>query len=762
MKEFGKLFFIAALIFGLAFGDASLLRAQSAGSGEFTLEEITVTAQKREENLQKVATTMEVITGADIQETAKNDLSEILSSVANVIVNQSTDGLRVSLRGMVQDSYPWQGLQTKSPTVALNTDGVYSNRNPSGQNMFDIERVEVLYGPQSTMYASASPGGIVNIITSNPKLNEFEGSGTIEYGNYSLLHFEGVVNAALGDKWAIRTGFTSSVREGYLTNGADDENSRVARVKVLYQPNDKIGIVLTGEEERSTGQGFLGVVAFVNQDDVDNPWESEDPVQTPRENKKQKLNMRIDADLGIGDLVLLPSWSTKDSLRVTSTNDDLDGPFGPGTEVGLLEIYDTGETTEKGFEARMTSKDGSFIKWIAGANYYKSTDISFNTEYANSELTVTGHRTSYQKTKVIYANVTYPVTDTFRLNLGSRYTWDINEVASIAWNWEDGVSSVREDEGAAQKYNHPDFKAGVEYDLAENSMLYADWSSSYRTNGGTTYQPPEELKAYTVGMKNRFFANKFQANISAYFYDYTNKFALAGVMTVTDANGNGIRDYIDANENGVHDPGEEYTENQNRPDSDARQVGDQEIYGVDLQTSTILTSHDEVDLSVSYNKKTWTRLYFDYWDITNSIGIPDLDYSGKTSTYAPTWNVQLTYSHNFLLPNDMGTITARLESKYQSEYRMEIPEYRVGLTSATDDTIYRVWILPYIMQEGYTISNFSAIYANSDGNLTFTAYVKNITNYAVKRAIRDIASSGVQTLMLDAPRTYGVVMTIKF
>jgi outer membrane receptor for ferrienterochelin and colicin len=145
-KLFG--FFVVLTLFA-----GSILCANQTGFAQeddgFMLEEITVTAQKREENKQKVAIAMEVLAGEDLEATGKNDLSEILENISSIIVNKTGSNLRVSLRG-ISDDQGDGSVQISTPTVAVNTDGIMSNRQKSGTGLFDIERVEVLYGPQST------------------------------------------------------------------------------------------------------------------------------------------------------------------------------------------------------------------------------------------------------------------------------------------------------------------------------------------------------------------------------------------------------------------------------------------------------------------------------------------------------------------------------------------------------------------------------------------------------------------------------------
>lgn len=122
----------AVMGFGMIIGDITYVSAQD--TDEFTLEEITVTAQKREENQQKVPIAMEVISGDEIKELGKNDIEQILGNISSAIVNKAGSNLRISLRG-ISDDQPENRVQVSSPTVAVNMDGVMSNRQQSGQGL---------------------------------------------------------------------------------------------------------------------------------------------------------------------------------------------------------------------------------------------------------------------------------------------------------------------------------------------------------------------------------------------------------------------------------------------------------------------------------------------------------------------------------------------------------------------------------------------------------------------------------------------------
>lgn len=732
--------FIGCIVYGIP----SAVIAEDNEEDQFVLEEIVVTAQKQEQNQQRVPITMEIVSGEGIKKYGKTDIEEILSGVSGVLINKASDGLRISIRGVSNDA-----PQSSTPTVGLNRDGVYSNRKSSGSDLFDVERVEVLYGPQGTLYASSTPGGIVNVVTASPKLDKYETYGLLEIGNYNLVHTEGAVNVPINDVLAVRTAFFTSVRDGYLSNGGDDEDSKSARMRVLYTPTDKLTFLFSGEISKTSAYGLSGVVGFEKQDKTDNPWTSEDD-ETPTAGHQTvpKYYGEITYDFNVGTLTVVPNYMETDSSTTTT---EVSGSSEVTTKTASGE-------KEKGVEVRFSSHPESRLDWIVAFNMYnlESWSESYGTDGSWNV------NTNEQETTAFFGNITYPITDTFRLNGGVRVGQDSNDTYNATYpNRHDPSSSEPGVDITSMDYDSPDFKFGMEYDLAESSMLYTSWSSSYRTQGGAFDSngdpfPPEELDAYTIGAKNRFLDNRLQVNAALWYYAYDNYLATDLVNTISQKDVNEDGDYDDTD---VYDSdtGGTRDETLSIRDENAKQVGSLNMMGADLSMSAVITSQDLFNLSIAYLKAEYDKLYFDYYDVTNSLGIPDMDYSGKEKTFSPEWTISADYQHEFNLPNG-GVFTTRIDTRYQSSYQMTFNTLRFYLND--DFTGKIVDITGYTTQEAYFLSNASATYRPPEGKWTLTGYVNNIEDYAVKKSYL-MAPSG-NTLVIGSPRTYGVVYKVRF
>lgn len=761
MKKISVGMLIAVLLTGLAIGTAPCIFAQEdTASDEFMLEEITVTAQKREENQQKVPLAMEVVSGEDLVTMGRNNVDEILKDVANVAINTAADGMRIAMRGLADDGNVMDSQHVTGQTVAVNIDGTYNNMSNAGQNLFDLERVEVLFGPQSTMYGSNAPGGIVNVVTASPKTDKFSGNASIEYGSYNLLNLQGVLNVpVVQDKFAIRLAANKSQQDSFVGSDVKNADSTAARLKALWEPTEDFSFTVTGNWSENANGGMMGgaVVPFVNQDDTDDPWTASDSEEGNTNDQETKgISANADWSTQYGTISLVPSYneSKSEGTRVTSSED----PPGSGNFITKTS-FRTDSNTQKGAELRMTNApEFELFQWIFGGTWYESEQLTTN-DYEDPSY-VDETRTTTQDKKALYANITYPVWfhDKLALSFGYRRSWDENNSSS--------TGSRSETSGNPKSYSKPDLKFGFEYDAGENMMYYGSYASSYRSGDAMAmpdadgnYPDPEELDAYTLGAKSRWFDNRLQVNVSAFYYDYTNKlctgFKEATGLTEEDLSDTDIlgvatddrgNPSVELEPDGQYptmdpdDPTQVYEFQINDPNSQG--TGAFKSMGVDLQTTWVITSKDRLNVNVSYLNAEWKTLHFHYY---YSMYWPDEDYEGVTPTNSPEWSITASYEHNFML-GSLGTLTPRIDMQHKTEMSM------VWNPADKDPEGYG-------QQEAYYMWDASANFQNSSGKWSLSAYVKNITNYAVKRSYMGMMD---YSLMIGDPRTVGAIFSVNF
>lgn len=740
----------------------------SASQGEVVIETVTVTAEKHSQNLQDVAGSVLALSGADLMKESRLDLDTVLQQVPNVLVEGGPSGFLVSMRGVSEDQNP----TTTDAPVTIFRDGVVDTSSFDAQaGFYDISRVEVLRGPQGTLYGHNAIGGAVNIISNDPILGETSGGITAEVGSYGLLHADGFANIALTDDLAARVAVSSLSHDGYMSDGANDADIKAGRLKLLYAPNKDLSVLLGAEYTRLGGAGNGDTVFTANGDLQSNPWKSgyipfpppcgfgpfppctvqPYPNDSFFRDTIEKYYARIDYDMGFGKLTLIPAFS-KDRINESDYVTGLDNVF---------FITDQNES----LEARLASRDGARISWILGlyvSDARDSTTIDSSTFAYSPPVTVatTLGASELDTTKfldeAVFGQVTIPITERFKLTVGLRETLDKKHFDEHQTTLPPGgPQTIVPVQIVSADSSHFDYKVNAKYELSHTSMVYAQVETGYRgagyanhslkcvgappctgsyigkgesaggsltstgqsTAGSRPYYEPEKLTEYEIGTKNRFFDGDLQLNGDAYFYDYSSYQASASsttapIFTITD-------------------------------------TAKATVYGVELESALVLSDSDLFSVNAAYTHST----FGDFTDPANTAA-----YKGRPLSHAPEWTFGPSYEHVFQFPNG-GRLTAEVDSKYTSSYY-------VIYTASNPSAAQPPWTNAAAIkragtQEAYWRTNLSLSY-QSGGNVpwTLTAYARNLENVAVKDFWVGPPPYGYA--FIEAPRTFGVIWSTKF
>ncbi|MDP9083949.1 MAG: TonB-dependent receptor, partial [Pseudomonadota bacterium] len=493
----------------------------SAGSGN--LEEIVVTAERRSQDLQRVAVPISVVSGNAMEShgiVAANDLNKLVP------------GLGISLNGAYPQLY-LRGLGTfgnvvNDSSVLPSIDGVPLATGAALQGAFyDLQRVEVLKGPQGTLYGLSSAAGAINVISNTPT-HIAGGEVDIDAGNYNYFKFDGAVNLPASDVLAFRAATQIVNRTGYLSDGGDDDHHQSLRLSGLYTPSDALSVLLVADGTHIKSR--VGTYVCFPLVQPSNPWLGPAspqcnarlapyavPQLTPKDVNDVNswgVHAEINWDVGFGTLTLLPAY------RKVETNEVY--------EPGFL-LADTSKAEQSSFEARLASKGEGPNNWLAGAYYFRGAQDLLNNTVTTVNF-VRGNPSTlpqqfgfdlYTKTYAAFATDTLSLTHNFRLIGGVRYT-DIKRDG-------EGVEllpSVAAFSGSTSDRNVTG-KLGVEWDVAPRSLVYATVANAERPGGinadsaPNTYAP-EKLTAYTVGSKNVFFDGRLRVNAEVYYWNDKN------------------------------------------------------------------------------------------------------------------------------------------------------------------------------------------------------------------------------------------------
>ena len=249
----------------IAVAGAPVMAQTDDGVDALQLEEIVVTAEKRETDLQKTAISIQVYSGEELKKEGKKRIDEIMDGVVGVQSQGSQVGTDFYMRGVGNVG----GMGGGERAVAVLIDGVYQNRSETVRGgTLDVAQVEVMRGTQSTNLGASSLAGAVSLVSNQPVF-EYQASGTVEVGNYHKLGTEGVLNVPLADNQALRFAFSTEKRNGYISSGAGDSDQTNARAKYRIKASDDLDMVFTLNHQNIGGNGVSdGVLLYSGH------WES--------------------------------------------------------------------------------------------------------------------------------------------------------------------------------------------------------------------------------------------------------------------------------------------------------------------------------------------------------------------------------------------------------------------------------------------------------------------------------------------------------
>jgi iron complex outermembrane receptor protein len=604
------------------------------------------------------------------------------------------------------------------PAVAEYVDGVYNGIGDT----YDINRVEVLRGPQGTLYGRSATGGVVAIHTIDPVVGELNGTATLEVGNYNLRHYSAGINIPAGPVAALRVSGSDYARDGYYAKDGGAQHTTDGRVKLLLKPTDSLsilaGIALQNNIERS-GElgGSMNPAGKIEYTQVL-------PLGTGHDDTRQYW-AQIDWNLGSATLTYLPS------LRNWKMHGTVYSSPAPGATLTNLQTtpYDQFHTEE----LRLSSNADSPIKWQTGAFFYD------NKARATVNLSVGGpifppggvllqnSLTSPHNTRNVglFAEAGFPLTDKLSLTAGARFdktkvvTGEVNTTGLGA-----GGTLVLPASDGTRNWNNTTYKLRLEDNLTASNLLYASVSTAFLpgdvaiSTGSTgllaiTPYEAETLTAFEVGSKNRFLDERLQVNGALFYYRYGS--------------------YQQSVQTGFIPPGIFLFSNANSP---ARMTG------AELELLYQPHRSDRFGLNVS----VLNPYYVDKTPVF-AVGVAQ----SKIPGIIPL-TVNPSYSHIFALGGNQ-TLTVQADALYNADYDVFAITSDVAAQGGGS----------YIKSGSHVVANLSASWAfTPTASLTF--WGRNVTdqqfnNYAdISSIVPVVAAAGT----LRDPRTFGVAIRVGF
>ena len=584
---------------------------------QYVFEEIIVTAEKRDESLQDLSQAVTVLSSEDLdnrQISSFVDISAIAPGV-NVAKNEGFKTV-ITIRGV---GYETNQNAIATPSVSYHLDGIYIASPYSLQTEGrDLERIEVLRGPQGTLFGQNSTGGAINVITSAPSLDESTSYGDVTFGDYSLLKTRASFNRPLNESVAVRASFITNKRDGFTDNlstgqDLDDADSISARVRLLYQPSDTFRANFTAQifDENRNGSAQKGLL-----DTTPNPRELRQDSQTEHKLEASLYSAVFEWDFDAYSIKSLTSYQ-EDDILVRRDNDRNDAAYlAPFAQLPSEYDPETNKQTTITHEFNIVSAEPYMGKldWIAGF-FYLDTEIDISIRerldfdwdgfdpIVVSEVLAFGGDVGFisdskpeRESMSIYGQGTWNHSDTLRSVFGIRYTED--EVYSEVTNYFGRLGTdILQVDGSKMTT-----RLVIEKDLDENRMIYASLSKGYKPGGSNlTYGredvvapivvlptfEEEVVDAYEVGIKAELPGGRTRINSAFFYYDYE---GLQYQATDPELYQGGVNN-----------------------------IAESEIYGAEIELSTFITDSMILDASMSWIETEITADHFALDNVQSDI-----------------------------------------------------------------------------------------------------------------------------------------------
>jgi iron complex outermembrane receptor protein len=724
-------------------GAAAPASAETPGRPD-NLADIVVTAQRRAESVQDIPLAVSAIGGDTLRTRAATDLTALASSVPGLNISEQIGQARLTLRGIGVDN-----ISTGSESsVAFNQDGVFFSRSAAAlASFYDVNRVEVLRGPQGTLYGRNATGGSVNIITNRPTFDR-RGGASVTVGNRETIIGEAYISGGLGRGVAARLSAQTQNHSGYgknLVTGTDidTKHSQAVRGQLLFEPDSRLSILLGADyyhsNDRSNTYRYFGPAGVTVAGDPVTPTAlllgglapaSPRDVASARDPKTvaEFWGARADISYELSNTVTLRSISayrSSDYFLQTDIN-----PL--GVDLFPLQVFEKSDQYSQELQANWDTDQN---KLVVGAFYLNETIdgklvAPFNLlALGGPDLFIQGFFAGGRlKTEAaaLFAQDTYSLSDRLRITVGARYSWERKKVADQSDFDFDRIFSpdnqprfpVHRD---SKTFESVTPKVGIDFDIDPKTMVYASFSKGFKSgtfNLGSAGPAldPEKVDAYEAGLKTTILDGRLRANIAAFYYNYT------------DLQVGKVQGQLVVLENAAA----------------------AEIYGIEGE----FTLEPVDDLIIGLNASYLHARFTDYITpdqarpagdgvTVDDNGVPAFDLAGNALPQAPDYTIDLSVQYTFDLAN--GSLTLRGES-YWSD---------------------RIYFSPFnrnvVSQPSYDVQNAFVTY-RTNGGLRLTGFIRNISNETIR------SSGQVATTLLGSPvvgfvkppRTFGLTVGFDF
>jgi len=736
--------------------------SEPAGQPGLVLEKVVITGERQAAEAQEVPAAVMVLPGQSLRGQGRISVPQMLEDLPNVTYGLLAPQLsadnphqNISMRGIMAAQAT--GGRPGPAVVATYVDDVFQGIGAD----YDLNRVEILFGPQGTLYGRSATAGVVAFHTNDPLLRRFGADVYAEYGTADLRNATGVLNVPVGDSLAFRIAAHADERHGFWWNpDGGTLNNYEGRLKALYRPSSELTVLLSASY--ATVQTYSGGPNQVlSAPDTINYAVPGVAVRRAADRHYSQYMATINYDFGAASLTYVGS---EHSYRSSGFSNIVGPPFMP------IDVYSQYPPERFNMhELRLASRSAGPLSWLLGANFYSniyqvtsSSIVERATQcgpcgipdmtpgVAGGEIFSSG-RAGSVKDYAAFTEETYELRPDLRVTAGFRF--DHNEVEqSTSYTFNANLDPYGQSLGTCANliayggampqpcvsssfftrntFDNITYKLRAAYDLAPQNLVYAMVSTGYlpgdiqispqpKGDGTVSYlelpYQQQRLTAYELGSKNRFLDDRLQLNATLFYYDYKgwqqaaqlgNTVGGAPIFTVVTVP---LRDV-----------------------------------GGELEADWLATPRDRVTLWAGWHDteiKSWPNLPGSTTSERSYIAI-------KRLPGTPPLTASLQYEHAFLFANG-SSLKPWGQARYVAGYDV------IELTASQLDQFSA-----YDRQSSYALLNAGATWISPRQAFTVSVYGRNLTNKEVKRQLN--VAQNTFSVVPGEPRVYGVSLTAKF
>jgi outer membrane receptor protein involved in Fe transport len=692
------------------------------------VEDIIVTAQRRSERMQDVPIAITALSNERLAAAGVTDVTKLNTITPGLYIQASTGFVLPRIRG-IGTSAAGAGLEN---SVAVYIDGVYLASGPGSLlALNNVERVEVLKGPQGTLFGRNATGGLIHVITREPT-QDLTARFSAGYGSYDTFTGSAYVAGGIAPNLAADIAAQVTAQgDGYgvnLATGNDVNRNKLdlaLRSKWVFSPSDATKIQLAFDYAKRTGNASIsssqvpGIKPLFGPAYAIDSWDINADFDPYQRLKGGGVSLNIEQDLGGVQLQSITAW--RESRYDIGFDTDLTPT--PAQTLTFSRLNDR----QISQELKLQSAADAAVQWVAGVYYFDAhaeLDPNIITlagpaippAPAPPITMITGYSKLTTKAWAGYAQATFPIGDRTKLTGGFRYSSERRTIESTAAaTLINGfvIDPFGPDVAQKETFSAPTWRVSLDHKLNDDTLVYLSYNRGFKSGGynarlpGTPAFRQEKLDAYELGIKSDFAGRTLRVNAAVFYYDYRNiqvsRFELNNIIIYNGAAA--------------------------------------EIYGIDMDV--------ELQPARGFTIAAGLSLLHDrFTDFPDADRYTPNPLGGSTRSTVPADGNRLpstadaTFNLNFHYDHEMkgGTLAFDLGGYYNS-----------GFYGQPDNVL---------KQDGYFLLDASVGWRTPDDRYGVRLWGKNLTNEAVATALGQSDTSAI--IQYDAPRTYGITLSANF